>query len=173
MIYAIKGIRFTQLADLGSLKALSLSVNALAAAGDVLLAIILSLLLHTSRTGFKGSDTMITMLITFTINTGALTSICAIASLITVSSIISFDIPCITAITNQITVLPAAFVYILFYFAIGRLYCNSLLATLNARKAIRSASKNEDFSVMSANCAQTNKSFGSMVSHASICSLHL
>jgi len=148
MIYAIKGVKFTKLIDLGNLKALSISVNALAAAGDVLIAIILCWMLQTSRTGFKTSDTMITKLIAFTINTGALTSVCAIASLIT------------------ITALPAAFVYILFYFAIGRLYCNSLLATLNARKAIRSASGIEEFS-MSATTAnrlpvQTNKSFGNM-----------
>jgi len=148
MIYAIKGVRFTTLAQLGGLKALSLSVNALAAAGDVIIAAILCWMLQTSRTGFKSSDTMITKLIAFTINTGLLTSVCAIASLITISA------------------LPNAFVYILFYFAIGRLYCNSLLATLNARKAIRSASGIEEFS-MSATTANRlpvnpNKSFGNM-----------
>jgi len=129
MIYAIKGVKFTTLAQLGSLKTLSLSVNALAAAGDVTIAAILCWMLQTSRTGFKTSDTMITKLIAFTINTGLLTSVCAVASLITIS------------------ILPNAFVYILFYFAIGRLYCNSLLATLNARKAIRATSGIEEFSL--------------------------
>lgn len=61
-----------------------MSVNALAAAGDVVIAAILCTLLQQSRTGFRASDTMITKLIMFSIGTGLLTSICAIMSLISV-----------------------------------------------------------------------------------------
>jgi len=145
MIYAIKGVRFDTLVKLNELKALSISVNALAAAGDVIIAAILCWMLQHSRTGFKTSDTMITRLIAFTVNTGLLTSLCAIASLIT------------------ITALPNAFVYILFYFSIGRFYCNSLLATLNARKMIRSASGLEEYSMSGATTnARGGRSFGNM-----------
>jgi len=52
-------------------------------------------------------------------NTGLLTSICAVASLV------------------SITAAPNTFYYIGFFFCIGRLYCNSLLAALNVRKNIR------------------------------------
>ncbi|KAL1738206.1 hypothetical protein HDZ31DRAFT_9946, partial [Schizophyllum fasciatum] len=107
--------------DLGQLQGLSISVNALAAAGDVLIAVILCTLLHRSRTGFSRSDTIINKLIVFAVNTGALTSLCAIGSLI------------------SITVAGHTFWYIAFFFCIGRLYSNSLLATLNARKAIRTS----------------------------------
>ncbi|RXW17156.1 hypothetical protein EST38_g8698 [Candolleomyces aberdarensis] len=104
---------------LANLEALSITVNALAAAGDVLIAATLCTILHRSRTGFHRSDTMINKLILFSVNTGFLTSLCAVGSLIT------------------IVVAGHTFLYIAFFFCIGRLYTNSLLATLNARKMIR------------------------------------
>ncbi|KAG6889776.1 hypothetical protein C0995_014706 [Termitomyces sp. Mi166 len=112
-------LQFKTFVELQQLKYLSISVNALAAAGDVLIALILCTLLHRSRTGFHRSDTMINKLILFAVNTGFLTSLCAVASLI------------------SIVVAGKTFLYIAFYFCIGRLYSNSLLATLNARKMIR------------------------------------
>ncbi|KAJ7584711.1 hypothetical protein C8J56DRAFT_1054190 [Mycena floridula] len=124
ILYA--GIAITQdqtFVELGKLKAISITVNGLAAAGDVIIAAALSFFLHTSRTGFRRSDTMINKLIVFAVNTGFLTSLCAIASLISI----------ITA--------PNTFLYISFFFIIGRLYSNSLLASLNARKMIRTASE--------------------------------
>ncbi|KAJ7826140.1 hypothetical protein B0H13DRAFT_2374531 [Mycena leptocephala] len=57
--------------------------------------------------------------ILFTINTGLLTSLCAVASLI------------------SLIVSPTTLVYASFYFCIGRLYSNALLASLNARDIIR------------------------------------
>jgi hypothetical protein len=53
MIYAIRAIQYTEIAQLGQLKVLSITVNALAAVGDVLIAGILCWMLHNSRTGFK------------------------------------------------------------------------------------------------------------------------
>ncbi|KAG6809991.1 hypothetical protein H0H92_013798 [Tricholoma furcatifolium] len=55
-------LQFTTFRELARLKYLSISVNALAAAGDVLIALILCTLLHRSRTGFHRSDTMINKL---------------------------------------------------------------------------------------------------------------
>ncbi|OJA19252.1 hypothetical protein AZE42_05986 [Rhizopogon vesiculosus] len=129
VIYVAKAINFTTFAQLTELKSLSMSVNALAAAGDVLIAVFLCTLLQQSRTGFRRSDTMISKLILFSINTGLLTSVCAVMSLI------------------SITVWPGTFIYIAFYFCLGRLYCNSLLATLNARKSLRGDSRDENMSL--------------------------
>ncbi|KAH7916690.1 hypothetical protein BJ138DRAFT_3602 [Hygrophoropsis aurantiaca] len=129
VVYVAKALHFETFAQLTTLKALSMSVNAVAAAGDVLIAIFLCWLLQNSRTGFRRSDTMINKLILFTINTGLLTSICAVASLI------------------SITAAPNTFIYIAFYFCLGRLYCNSLLATLNARKGLRGESRDENMSL--------------------------
>ncbi|KAG7087223.1 hypothetical protein E1B28_013205 [Marasmius oreades] len=105
--------------DLGTMKWLSVLVNALAAAGDVYITASLSYLLQGSRTGFQRSDAMIRKLINYAVNTGLLTTCTAIASLI------------------SILAAPNTFIYIAFFFAIGRLYANSLLCTLNARPLIR------------------------------------
>ncbi|KAL1659300.1 hypothetical protein GGG16DRAFT_110514 [Schizophyllum commune] len=121
LIFASLSLHLNTFAELAELQGLSVSVNALAAAGDVLIAIILCTLLHRSRTGFSRSDTIINKLIIFAVNTGMLTSLCAVGSLI------------------SITVAGNTFWYIAFFFCMGRLYTNSLLATLNARKAIRSS----------------------------------
>ncbi|KAF4569431.1 hypothetical protein EYR40_008412 [Pleurotus pulmonarius] len=94
-------LRFTTYMELATLKELSITVNALGAAGDVVIAFSLCVLLHRSRTGFQRSDSMINKLI---------------------------------------AVAPTTFLYIAFFFCLGRLYSNSLLATLNARKMIRAAS---------------------------------
>ncbi|EDR06499.1 uncharacterized protein LACBIDRAFT_299952 [Laccaria bicolor S238N-H82] len=122
LAYTIISLRFETFAQLTHLKALSLSTNALAAAGDIVIAASLCTMLHLSRTGFHRSDTIITKLMVFSINTGLLTSLCALASLV---SILAW---------------PKTFIYIAFYFCIGRLYTNSLLATLNARGKIRELS---------------------------------
>jgi len=119
LAFGAMAVGFRTFLELQRLKYLSISVNALAAAGDVLIAAILCTLLHRSRTGFHRSDTMINKLILFAVNTGFLTSLCAVASLI------------------SILVAGNTFLYIAFFFCIGRLYSNSLLATLNAREMIR------------------------------------
>ncbi|KAI9574511.1 hypothetical protein HD554DRAFT_2165994 [Boletus coccyginus] len=127
--YAAKAVHFETFQQLSTLKALSVSVNATSSAGDLLIALILCYLLQKSRTGFRKSDMTINKLIVFSINTGLLTSICALASLFCT------------------VVWPTKFIYIAFYFNLGRLYCNSLLATLNARKRLRSESHIEDISL--------------------------
>ncbi|KAK2467379.1 hypothetical protein APHAL10511_000614 [Amanita phalloides] len=134
VVFTSLSLRLETFAQLAHLKPLSILVNTLAAVSDVLIAGTLCTLLHRSRTGFHRSDTMINKLIIFAVNTGCLTSLCAIASLI------------------SIVVAGETFLYIAFFFCIGRLYSNSLLATLNARKMIRGAadgiqSTDENFSL--------------------------
>jgi len=124
--YVDQALHMTTFAQLATLRPLSVSINAVAAASDALIALFLCGLLQRSRTGFKRSDTMINKLILFSINTGLLTSIDAVASLI------------------SITAAPNTFIYIAFYFSLGRFYCNSLLATLNARKSIRGLSRGDE-----------------------------
>ncbi|KAF9003508.1 hypothetical protein BDZ89DRAFT_931863, partial [Hymenopellis radicata] len=101
--------------QLGNLKSLSIAVNALAAGGDVLISTALVYILLRSRTDFVPSQRIIKKLIIYAVNTGLVTTLCAIASLV---SILAWG---------------HTFIYIMFFF----FYSNSLLATLNARKRIR------------------------------------
>jgi len=98
---------------------LTISINALSTAVDVIITSTMCFMLQQTRPASLETETMVNRLILFTINTGLLTSLCAIASLI--SLIIS----------------PKTLIYASFYFCIGRLYSNALLASLNARGVIR------------------------------------
>ena len=60
---SISSAKVVDFADSLKLKNLSLTVNALTAATDVVIAAILCFLLQKSRTGFRRSDTMITKLV--------------------------------------------------------------------------------------------------------------
>ncbi|KAJ7131896.1 hypothetical protein C8R43DRAFT_1133565 [Mycena crocata] len=122
---------------------LTISINALSTAADVIITSTLCFMLHQTQPASLETESMVNRLILFTINTGLLTSLCAIASLI--SLIIS----------------PKTLIYASFYFCIGRrashllpifisiclqptavihgppVYSNALLASLNARAVIR------------------------------------
>ncbi|KIK02619.1 hypothetical protein K443DRAFT_677465 [Laccaria amethystina LaAM-08-1] len=142
LAYTIISLRFHTFAQVTRLKGLSLSYNSLAAAGDIFIAGSLCTILHRSRTGFHRSDTVITKLIIFSVNTGLLTSVCALASLV---SILAW---------------PTTFIYIAFFFCIGRLYTNSLLATLNARKKLRGLSDDVEHTSTTENVSVSLKSLG-------------
>ena len=88
---------FSSFTQLPSLDNISRAVNAMGAASDLAIALVLVVLLHRARTGFSKSETIINRLIVFSINTGMLTSTFAVLSLITVrvfflsSSYLSFN----------------------------------------------------------------------------------
>ncbi|KIK39353.1 hypothetical protein CY34DRAFT_339326 [Suillus luteus UH-Slu-Lm8-n1] len=82
---------------------------------DVVIASSLCYLLATSRTGFSSTDSLITKLMVYVINTGSLTSICSMIAMITCA------------------VMPNNFIFLAVEFLVAKLYVNSFLALLNAR----------------------------------------
>ncbi|KAF8165087.1 hypothetical protein B0H34DRAFT_222439 [Crassisporium funariophilum] len=126
VVFTAQSLKLQTWAELNQLKGLSMTVNVLAVVADILIAAALFFFLHRSRTGFKKSDTMISRLIMFTVSTGLLTSVCAVASLV------------------SILVWGQTLIYVAFYFSLGRLYSNSVLATLNARQTIRGLGEDSD-----------------------------
>ncbi|OCH86415.1 hypothetical protein OBBRIDRAFT_241457 [Obba rivulosa] len=87
-------------------------------AADSIITIYQCLILRRCRTGIRSTDSVIRVLITYSINTCLLTSICAVLCLVTFA------------------LLPNLFVYFAFYFVLGKLYVNSLLANMNARGSL-------------------------------------
>lgn len=85
-----------------------------AALGDILVVYMLSTALMTQRTGFGRTDALINKLLRYTVNTGLLTSIIAVVDLIAFCTM------------NNL-------IHLGFNFMLGKLYTNTLLATLNAR----------------------------------------
>ncbi|KIM42084.1 hypothetical protein M413DRAFT_445246 [Hebeloma cylindrosporum] len=88
---------------------------------DIMIAGSLCYLLYGSRTGFKRTDTIVTTLIVYAINRCLLTSVVAVIEVIVFSTV------------------QHSLWFVGIDFVIGKLYANSLLATLNSREAIRAA----------------------------------
>jgi hypothetical protein len=77
----------TDLMGIEKLTPLAKAINALNAVADVLIAVVMVYLLKQGRTGAGASDGMINRLILFVVNTGTLTSVCAIGAFIAVGSL--------------------------------------------------------------------------------------
>ncbi|KAI0717411.1 hypothetical protein C8T65DRAFT_737992 [Cerioporus squamosus] len=107
---------FADLSQISDILYVSLGAGVVA---DVLIAASMCVLLAKRRTGFARTDSMVRVLMMYSINTGALTSLCAMLCLVTYAN------------------MPNDFVFIAFYFVLPKLFLNSLLATLNARRPLR------------------------------------
>ncbi|TBU23557.1 hypothetical protein BD311DRAFT_868694 [Dichomitus squalens] len=119
LAYPIKGFQlqtYSKLEDVSWLLYFSLSTILVT---DCIIAATLCILLAARRTVFTRVDLTVRTLILYTVNTGALTTLCALVDLIAYAAT------------------PHSFVYITFYFLLPKLFLNSLLATLNARKSLR------------------------------------
>ncbi|KIJ37775.1 hypothetical protein M422DRAFT_69187 [Sphaerobolus stellatus SS14] len=121
MVWTIKCSRLKSVTEgLAQEHSVAAAINGCAAAGDIILAVTMVILLHRSRTGMRQSDSILEKLTLYTVNTGVITSLASIVTLITAE------------------VWKHAFIYAIFYFCTGRLYVNTILASLNARKALKS-----------------------------------
>jgi len=93
-----------------------------AALCDTSVAASLCYFLHIKRTGIKRSDKVINYLMVLSLNSGLLTSLVAVAALITY------------------VVVPHTWVYTALCFLISRLYATTFLCTLNSRRVLQSQS---------------------------------
>lgn len=117
-VYNYRNPDFSSFASL-DLRCLVGVANGLSVLCDVIIAVALSYYLHSKRTGFKRTDSIINRLIIYAVNRGALTAICQASSAI---SLVAF---------------PGHLFHFPFDLLSGKLYCNTLLATLNAQRAMR------------------------------------
>jgi len=104
-------------------QAILISNFAVGAAVDILLSAGLCFLLWKSYmidgSSITQTNSMLHRLILFSINTGSWTALVAIATI------------------TMVVVFPNNFIYVGFYFVLSPIYCNSLLANLNARSYLR------------------------------------
>ncbi|KAF8555073.1 hypothetical protein OG21DRAFT_955594 [Imleria badia] len=116
----VQAVGFTELTD-SFFTNLTISSLALAAGVDILIAIAMTFLLFQSRsaTGFASTVHILQRLIMFAVNTGIWTATFALLASI------------------MLHVFPSNLIYVLFGIPLGSIYCNTLLANLNARSYIR------------------------------------
>jgi len=125
---------FSRLSEITYIAALPFAV--LAVLSDVLITLALCVLLYNSRTGFRSTNSMLNLIIVYAINRCLLTSIVA-------------TIEMVMFVTEQETLW-----YLAADFVVGKLYVNSLLATLNTRSALAGKGMENDEST-----EMTNASF--------------
>ncbi|KAI0767693.1 hypothetical protein C8Q74DRAFT_1370425 [Fomes fomentarius] len=95
--------------------------NSLSAICDVVVAVGLCVYLRAGKSGFSRTNNMIDRLMIYAVQRGALTTICQFCHMITTVA------------------LPSQFIYIPFAFMQGKLYCNTVLATLNVRNSLKAS----------------------------------
>ncbi|KAH9933252.1 uncharacterized protein BXZ73DRAFT_101212 [Epithele typhae] len=90
-----------------------------AAASDILIAVAMCYYLYSKRTGLKKTDSVVTTLMVYSINSGLTTSVIATICVVTFAA------------------MPTNFVWLSFFWIMGKCYVNSFLALLNSREGLR------------------------------------
>ncbi|KAJ3891392.1 hypothetical protein GG344DRAFT_65443 [Lentinula edodes] len=86
---------------------------------DIVTALALCYFLNKLRTGYRQSDSLVSSLIKYAINTGALTSV------ISVTTVVLYNL------------MPSNLIFIAVFFILSKLYAISFMATLNTRRVVR------------------------------------
>ncbi|KAF9465441.1 hypothetical protein BDZ94DRAFT_1253822 [Collybia nuda] len=119
IVITAKAFGIVSYLDLDKLSSLMYLDFAAGTASDLSVALALSFLLVTSRTGFRRTDSLINVLMLYTVNTGFIVALDATLGMITYA------------------VMPHNFIFLGFYLLLSKLYLNSYLAALNARDDLR------------------------------------
>ncbi|KZT07404.1 uncharacterized protein LAESUDRAFT_812071 [Laetiporus sulphureus 93-53] len=119
IIITVKLFLKPSIEDLNVLKSLFVTIFTVRISADIILMSMMCICLHRSRTGLQRTNSVINLLIIYTINTGLSPTLCAIATLITYS------------------LRPDLLIYIPFYVQIPALYLIALVANLNHREVVR------------------------------------
>ncbi|TFK73585.1 hypothetical protein BDN72DRAFT_834455 [Pluteus cervinus] len=90
-----------------------------AAAADIIIAGSLCYYLGKGRTGLTRTDSLISTLIAYSLTTGLVTSVIAFMAVVTFAT------------------MPTNFIWLAFFWVLGKCYVNSLLAALNSREFLR------------------------------------
>ncbi|KAH0831229.1 hypothetical protein J3R83DRAFT_13811 [Lanmaoa asiatica] len=125
------------------------ALNGVAMAVDVTITICLCTLLAMGRTGFADTDQMLLRLIFISVNTGLSSAIFAFLSVLLVRVQHSFlappfpntHRPLFLASRRQLVVYPTDLIFTALYYPLCTVYCNTLLASLNARAFARGGSE--------------------------------
>ncbi|KAI0311494.1 hypothetical protein OF83DRAFT_755348 [Amylostereum chailletii] len=126
IVITVKTVTLGSIANLETLSTLFYINFASGAGSDVYVAVVLCYYLARSRTGFNTrTDSVVTVLMLYTINTGLLTAVDATCGMV------------------LFITMPDNFVFIAFYLQLSKLYTNAYLATLNNRGSLRERSEGD------------------------------
>jgi len=119
LVITVKAFSMNSFMDLDSLSNLMYLNFAAGTSSDLSVALALCWLLRGSRTGFQRTDSLIRVLMMYTVNTGLIVALDAAAGMF------------------AYVFMPHNFIFLGFYLLLSKLYLNSYLAILNARTGLR------------------------------------
>jgi hypothetical protein len=119
IVFTVEGLLLVEVHKFGRLIWVTSAGLGSAAAADVIIAGSLCYYLLKSRTGFTRTDSLITTLIVYSLTTGLITSVIAMICVITFA------------------IMPTNFIWLAFFWVMGKCYVNSALAALNSRTSLR------------------------------------
>ncbi|OSD03283.1 hypothetical protein PYCCODRAFT_1434700 [Trametes coccinea BRFM310] len=129
--YAILTAHIASWFDLYKLAWLFITSFSWSIVADLLITAALCVLLIRKRTGFERSDNILRKLVIYSVNTGLLTSLCALVCLVTY------------------TTMPDNFIFMACYCVYPKLILNCLLATLNGRSGLHKLSASHEMDSLS------------------------
>lgn len=119
IVFTIEGFFLIETAKFGRLIWVTSAGLGSAAAADIIIACALCYYLTKNRTGFSRTDSLITTLIAYSLTTGLITSVIAFIAVVTFAT------------------MPTNFIWLAFFWVLGKCYVNSILAALNSRDFLR------------------------------------
>jgi len=119
IVFTVEGFFLVQTSKFGQLIWVTSAGLGSAAAADIIIACALCYYLTKNRTGFSRTDSLITTLIAYSLTTGLITSVLAFIAVVTFAT------------------MPTNFIWLAFFWILGKCYVNSLLAALNSRDFLR------------------------------------
>ncbi|TBU47391.1 histone acetylation protein-domain-containing protein [Dichomitus squalens] len=99
---------------------------------DIIIAVAMCYYLYKKRTGLKRTDSVVTMLMVYSVNSGLVTSIIGTICVVTSLRVVAVVDP-----SHQFAAMPTNFVWLSFFWVMGKCYVNSFLALLNSREMLR------------------------------------
>ncbi|GLB38443.1 hypothetical protein LshimejAT787_0503080 [Lyophyllum shimeji] len=119
IVFTVEGFVLKETAKFGRLIWVTSAGLGSAAAADIIIACALCYYLTKNRTGFSRTDSLISTLIAYSLTTGLITSVIAFVAVVTFA------------------IMPTNFVWLAFFWILGKCYVNSILAALNSRDFLR------------------------------------
>ncbi|KAJ7583662.1 hypothetical protein C8J56DRAFT_1055403 [Mycena floridula] len=119
--YGIKALIHPSYHQLGQIAYLLYGAFSFSVLDDFWIAATLCYYLRKSRSGIRTTDSLLSVLMAYTINTGIITTIFELTCFITYAA------------------MPNNYIFLAFYFPLSKLFLNALLASLNARSSLKAA----------------------------------
>ncbi|GAV99604.1 hypothetical protein LENED_001071 [Lentinula edodes] len=119
IVFTVKSFMLPDVFSVVRLRVLGTIALGVGVLTDIVTALALCYFLNKLRTGYRQSDSLVSSLIKYAINTGALTSV------ISVTTVVLYNL------------MPSNLIFIAVFFILSKLYAISFMATLNTRRVVR------------------------------------